>query len=76
MTTLQLELPDEVAEAINDKGLLTSVGVTELLREALRSQALDYIADFAGESGARDVAPFTESDIEAEIQAFRKGRRA
>ncbi|MCL2001344.1 MAG: hypothetical protein FWG74_07915 [Planctomycetes bacterium] len=76
MPTINLELPDEVAKAIKDKGLLTSAGVTELLREALRSQALDYIADFAKESEARDIVPLEEKEIEAEIHSVRKGRQA
>ncbi len=75
MTTINLELPDEVAEAIRNKGLLTSVGVTELLREALRSQALEYIADFATESETRGMTPFGEGEIEAEINLARKRRQ-
>ena len=76
MPTMTLELPDEVAEAIKDKGMLTSTGVTELLREALRSQALEYIADFVTESETRGIAPFGEGEIEAEIHLARKRRQA
>ncbi len=71
MPTMQLELPEEVAEAIRGKGLLTSAGVTELLREALRSRALEQIADFARESEARGMTPFEEGEIGAEIQSAR-----
>lgn len=76
MSTMQLELPDEVAEAIRERGLLTPAGVTELLREALRSKALESIADFAAETDARGIAPFTEAEIDAEIRSARKGRQA
>ncbi len=76
MMIMQLELPDEVAEAIRDRGMLSSAGVTELLRGALRSQALDSIADFARETEALGFEPFSEEEIEEEIRAVRQGRRA
>jgi hypothetical protein len=72
MTTLSLELPDEMAEAIRSKGLLTPAGVTELLREALSSQAMTFIADFARETEARGIAPLSDKEMAWEIHSARK----
>jgi hypothetical protein len=76
MPTMQVDLPDEVAEVMKDKGLLNSDGITELLREALRAQALDCITEFVNENERRGIVPFSEAEIEAEIQAVRKERQA
>ncbi len=76
MTIMRLELPDEVADAMRRKGLLTPDGATELLREALRSRAVEFIEAFAKETEARGIPPMSEAEIGAEIAAARKERGA
>ncbi|MCL2640540.1 MAG: hypothetical protein FWD53_06830 [Phycisphaerales bacterium] len=71
MTIMQLQIPDEVAETIRREGLLTSDGLTELLREAIRSRAFDRIAAFAAETETHGIPEMTTEEIQAEIDALR-----
>ena len=72
---MQLQLPDEMAETIKREGLLTSDGLTELLREALRSRAFERIAAFAAETEARGISEMTAEEIQAEVDAARRERK-
>jgi len=65
MTTLQLKLtlPDELAKQARAAGLLKSEAIVAMLRERLRQQAGEEL-------------PMTEEEIQAEIDAVRKARKA
>jgi hypothetical protein len=71
MTTIQLELPDEMAETIRQEGLLTPEGLREMPRDALRSKALAFINDFVAENKRLGAVPMTTEEIQAEIDAMR-----
>ena len=75
MTTMQVMLPDEMAETIKREGLLTSDGLTALLREALRSRAFERIAAFAAGTEARGIPEMTADEIQAEVDAVRRERK-
>ena len=71
---MQVQIPDEVAETIRREGLLTSDGLTALLREALRLRAFERIAAFAAETEARGIPEMTMEEIQTEIGASRRER--
>ena len=77
MTTLELQLvlPDSVAHEAEANGLLNSAAIEALLRAELRRRRVDQLFDAADRLAALNM-PLTEAEIEAEIQAARKARRA
>ena len=48
MTTITLELPDDVAERAREEGLLTAQGLRELLEEATRIRRMKARFDAPG----------------------------
>lgn len=72
MTTVQVTIPDSLAQQAKEAGLLTPEALEKLLSDALRRR----------ESGARlleiaeaGVAPMSMEEINAEIKAAREERR-
>ena len=72
MTTMQVQLPDDVAETIRREGMLTPAGLADLLREALRMRAFERISAFASETSALGIPEMNEAEIAAEIAASRR----
>lgn len=76
MTKIQIDLPDAVAAAAREAGLLTPRALERLLAEALRRQqagdALLSIADRVAEAG---IPPMSMDEIDAEVKAVRAERR-
>ena len=75
MTTIQLELPDTMAESIRQKGLLNQNGLRQMLREALRSQAIDFFREYAAEGKRMGLVAMSEEEIQAEIDAARAAEK-
>ena len=58
MTTITLELPDDVVERAREEGLLTAQGLCELLEEATRVAAMKRLKDmWQSVPGDRQSAP-------------------
>ncbi len=77
MTTIQIELPDETAQAAREAGLLTSQALAQLLDAALRRQrAADALLSIADRVAAAGIPPMSMEEIDAEIKAARAERRA
>ncbi len=78
MTTLQLtlELPDNLADAANQAGLLKPEALERLLRDAVRRQAGAELLAIADELTAANIPPMTLEEIQAEVDAVRAERRA
>ena len=77
MTVVELELvlPEPLAQAAADAGLLKSAAIERLLRDELRRRQVDRLFDAADRLAALDMPPLTEAEVQAEIQAVRKARR-
>ena len=76
MTTVQIQLPDELASKAQAAGLLNSEAIEKLLREQLRRQAGQELRVMLDKVDASGVSPMTEDEIQAEIDAYRAERRA
>lgn len=76
MTKVQVELPDTLATEAKAAGLLTSETIERLLREAVRSKAVDELFEMADRLAAANIPPMTMAEIQAEVDAVRKARRA
>lgn len=76
MTTLTIDLPDNIAKEAKDAGLLTPETLAQLLKDAVRRQAGRRLLDVAQRIQAAGVSPMTDEEILAEVKAVRAERRA
>ena len=78
MTTLVIELPDELAEEASSKGLLTPSAIEAMIRDTLRRDAVAELFKAMDKLAASNFPPMTLTEIQKEVDAIRreKGRRA
>jgi hypothetical protein len=76
MTTVQIDLPDELAQNAQQAGLLTSAALERLLADALRSRALVQLDSALAALDADPLPSMSEEEIQAEIDAYRAEKRA
>ena len=72
---LKVNLPDTLANEAQAAGLLTSQAIERLLREAVRSKAVNELFETADRLAAANIPPMTMEEIQAEVDAVRKARR-
>lgn len=77
MTELKVTLPDRLAREAREAGLLSPKAIRRLLREAMRRRAAarEFLS-VADRVAAAGIAPLSEEEIQAEVDAARKARRA
>ena len=75
MTTITIELPDELAEEARSRGLLAAGAVEAMIRDALRRRAGKELLDAANELAAAECPPMTLEEIQKEVDAVRAERR-
>lgn len=77
MTTVEvkLNLPDTLAKAARDAGLLAPEALQKIIAEALRRQNLDELLAVADRVEAAGVPPLSAEELNAEIRAYRTERR-
>jgi hypothetical protein len=76
MTTLTIDLPDNIAKEAKDAGLLTPEALAQLLKDAMRRQAGRRLLDVAKRLQAAGIPPMNDEEIVAEVKAVRAERRA
>lgn len=74
MTTVTIELPDDVAQSAQQAGLLTSQTLASVVRELVREQAIRKMrqAVQAFEVRPATADELTTSDIQSAIDAARR----
>lgn len=75
MTTVQITLPDALAEEATRAGLLASEKIERLLRERLRLERIERLKEVRAVLAAEPLAPMTPEEIAAEIEAYRCEQR-
>jgi len=77
MTTVEvkLDLPDQLAKAAKDAGLLAPEALEKVIAEALRRQSFDELLSVADRVEAAGVPTMSAEELNAEIQAYRMERR-
>ena len=75
MTTLTIELPDNLAQEAQEAGLLDPEAIESLLRETLRRRAVDELFKAADKLVAAHLPPMTMDEIQQEVNAVRAQRR-
>ena len=78
MTTLELKLtlPVQLAKQAKAAGLLKSDAIASMLREQLRRQAGEELRVMMDKLANANIPPMTMDEIQAEVNAVRKARRA
>jgi hypothetical protein len=76
MTTVQIQLPDELAQRAENAGLLSDSAIQRLLEEAMRREAGRKLLAVADRVRAAGISPMSDEEIVAEVKAVRAERRA
>jgi hypothetical protein len=76
MIKIQIELPDETAEAASEAGLLTSQVLDRLLTDAIgRRRAADALLTIANRAAETGIEPLSMEEIDTEVKAVQAERR-
>jgi len=75
MTTIQITLPDQLAQEAQRAGLLTSERVEQMLRERLRAERVEALVEARKKLAADPLSPMGPEEIQAEIDDDRAGIR-
>jgi len=76
MTTLEINLPDNLAKEAQQAGLLTPEALEQMVREAIRRRALGELKQAMERMAAVEGPEMTPDEIQQEINAARAERRA
>lgn len=76
MTTLTIDLPDNIAKEAKDAGLLAPETLVQLLKDAVRRRAGQRLLDVARRIQATGISPMSDEEIVAEVKAARAERCA
>jgi hypothetical protein len=72
MANVQLTLPDELAKAATEAGLLAPEAMQAMLREKLRAEGIAALEKAWAKSGDPEASPAEEKQIAEAIRAARK----
>jgi len=75
MTTVQITLPDALAQEATRAGLLAPEKIERILRERLRAERIERLRAAQQIMAAEPLAPMTPEEISAEITAYRSEQR-
>jgi hypothetical protein len=75
VTTVQIELPEELALRAKEAGLLTPEAMESMLRERLRKEAGEALREMWAGMPLEELTPEVEQEIVEEVRAFRAERR-
>ena len=77
MTTVRIDLPDQLAQEAERAGLLSSASLEELLRQQLRARAAASLHEAIKRMDEADDTPYmTPEEAAKEIAIMRAERRA
>jgi len=75
MTTVQINLPDALAQEATKAGLLAPEKIERMLREGLRAERIERMKAVRAALAADPLGPMTPEEISAEIDAYRTEQR-
>jgi Arc/MetJ family transcription regulator len=77
MTTVQISLPDRLAQEVERAGLLSPEAVEEMFRRQLRTKAAaDLLSELEKTNSALTEEDFSPEAMAEEVRAMRAERRA
>jgi hypothetical protein len=75
MTTVQITLPDALAQEAAQAGLLAPEKIASLLRQRLRAERIERLQAARTKLAVEPLDPMTPDEIQAEIKAYRAEQR-
>lgn len=75
MTTLTIDLPDNLAQEARDAGLLNPEAIEAMLRKNLRRRAVNGLFAAADKLATANFSPMTMEEIQQEVNAVRTQRQ-
>ncbi len=75
MTSITINLPDDLAREVEEAGLLAPEAIEDLVRAELRSHHLREFLRVADELTAKKLPRMSMNEIQAEVNAVRRPRR-
>jgi len=75
MTTLTIDLPDNLVKEAKNAGLLAPDAIESMLRETLRRRAVNGLFAAADKLAAADFPPMTMDEIQEEVNTVRAQRK-
>ena len=75
MTTVQITLPDDLAQKAASAGLLSAEAMETMLREELRRRAGDSLQTMWRSGPLDEITPEIEQEIAEEVRKVRAERR-
>jgi len=75
VTTIEITLPDALAEEAKGAGLLSAEAIEDLLRTKLMTDRLTRLQQARDLLSAQPVEAMTQQEINAEIKAYRQEHR-
>ena len=75
MTTVQITLPDALAQEAMQAGLLAPEKIERILRERLREERIERMKTARAALAVQPLEPMTPQEIGAEIDAYRTEQR-
>lgn len=75
MTTVQIDLPDELAQKAASEGLLSPEAMEAMLREQLRRRAGEALKKMWQRRSLEDLTPRIEQEIIEEVRKVRAQQR-
>ena len=76
MTTLKLNLPDDLAQRAQSAGLLTDTSIQKLLEDTIRRVAGRNLLNTAQQLHDANIPPMSDEEVVAEVKAVRAERSA
>ncbi|MDE2256828.1 MAG: hypothetical protein KGK05_03580 [Xanthomonadaceae bacterium] len=76
MTTVQITLPDALAQEAAQAGLLAADKIEALLRQRLRTERIERMQTVRAKLGEDPLPQMTPEEIQAQIAAYRAEQRA
>ncbi len=75
MTTLTIDLPDNLVKEAKSAGLLAPDAIETMLRETLRHRAVNSLFTAADKLATANFPPMTMEEIQGEVNAVRTQRK-
>ncbi len=75
MTTLHLNLPDDLARRAQSEGLLNDAAIGQLLEDAIRRAAGRRLLEISQRLQQEKIAPMSDEELMDEVKAVRAARR-
>jgi hypothetical protein len=75
VTTIEIHLPDDLAQSAERAGLLSDQAIRHLLEDAIRRRAGRALIEVARDIHTAGIPPMSMDEIDAEVKAVRAERR-